>query len=111
MDLGYTVIISLFMLYYFILLLMEQRFLVEPRDIMEKFLSIILVYAGFSLMWFSITGKPFLNDSPETYNIYIFIIGFIALMWAIPNLLLEFHFFSKIARKNHLMKKKIKEEK
>jgi hypothetical protein len=105
MDLGYIIIISFFIIYHIVLLVVEQRFLVEPRDIMDKFLSFVLLYAGFSIMYFSITGKPFLNDSPETYNIYIFIIGFIALMWAIPNLLLEFKFFSSIAKKNHLKKK------
>jgi len=51
------------------------------------------MYAGISLIYYSITGRPFLNDSPEAYNIYIFIIGFIALLWTVPNLLEKFTFF------------------
>ena len=104
MDFGYMIIIAIFVIYYVVLFLREGKLLVEPKDIMEKFLSVVLMYAGFSLMYFALTGKPLMNDSVETYNIYIFIIGFIAMMWSIPNLLFEFKFFSKIAKKNHLKK-------
>jgi len=94
-DVGYLIIIAVFLLYYFLVLITERKVIEEPREIIEKFLSIILSYAGISLIYFSITGKPLFNDSPETYNIYIFIIGFIALLWTIPSLLREFGFFRR----------------
>lgn len=94
-DTGYLIIIGVFVLYYLIVLLVERKIIKEPSEIIDKFLSVILMYAGISLIYFSITGKPFLNDSAETYNIYIFIIGFIALLWTIPNLLEKFEFFQR----------------
>jgi hypothetical protein len=108
-DLGYSIIIGVFLVYYLLILFIEKKVLNEPREILEKFLSVILMYAGISLIYFSITGKPFFGDSIETYNIYIFLIGFIALIWTIPNLLSEFHFFAKFMKnnkKNNLKKKK-----
>jgi hypothetical protein len=97
MGVGYAVIIAVFVVYYALLLIIERKVIRDPSEILDKFLSVILMYAGVSLIYYSITGKPFLNDSPETYNIYIFIIGFIALLWTIPNLLEKFSFFGKFA--------------
>jgi len=74
----------------------------DPGEILEKFLSVVLLYAGISLIYFAITGKPFLYDSLETYSVYIFIIGFIAVLWTIPNLLQEFAFFQKFMKKRKL---------
>jgi hypothetical protein len=96
---SYLVIIIAFMIYYFLVLIFEKEVIKDPGDIIEKFLSVVLLYAGVSLIFFSITGKPFLTESPETYNIYIFIIGFIALLWTIPNLLENFRFFRNFTNK------------
>ncbi|MBU1103005.1 MAG: hypothetical protein KJ600_00410 [Nanoarchaeota archaeon] len=98
-SLSYIIVISSFLLYYFLVLLSEKRIISEPKEIIEKFLAIALLYAGVSLIYFSITGKPFLTDDVAEYYIYIFIIGFIAVLWAIPNLLSEFKFFKKFANK------------
>ena len=67
----------------------------DPKEIISKFLSVILLYAGISIIYFSFTGEPFLSDSQENYNLYIFIIGFVAILWTIPDLLSEFAFFRK----------------
>jgi hypothetical protein len=93
MGIGYAVIIGLFLFYYLLLIIIERKVIRDPSEIIDKFLSVILMYAGLSLIYYSITGRPFLNDTPETYNIYIFIIGFIALLWTVPNLLEKFTFF------------------
>lgn len=95
LDIGYAIIIGVFLLYYLLVLFIERDVMKEPSEIIDKFLSVILMYAGVSLIYYSVTGQPFLNDSPETYNIYIFIIGFIALLWTIPNLLEKFSFFHR----------------
>lgn len=71
----------------------------DPKEIIGKFLAISLFYAGISIIYFSITGNPLFNESKETYNIYIFIIGFIAMIWTIPELLSEFRFFKKFTKK------------
>ncbi len=97
-DIGYLIIIGVFIIYYFAVLIKERKIIKEPSDILEKFLSVVLMYAGISLIYYSITGQALLNDSPQTYNIYIFVIGFIALLWTIPNLLEEFSFFKKFVR-------------
>ena len=99
MDLGYIVIICAFLLYYFIILISEKRLISEPQAIIDKFLSITLLFAGISLIYYSLTGRPFLSDSADAYNVYIFIIGFIAILWTIPHLLKEFKFFRKFMRK------------
>jgi hypothetical protein len=96
---SYLVIIGVFLLYYILVLVFEKDIIKDPGDIIEKFLSVVLLYAGVSLIYFSITGEPFLSESPETYNIYIFVIGFIALLWTIPNLLENFRFFRKFMSK------------
>jgi len=94
-DAGFGVIIGVFLIYYLLVLVFERKLIKDPEEIIEKFLSVILLYAGVSLIYFSITGKPFLNDSPETYNIYIFVIGFIAVLWTVPHMLEKFRFFNK----------------
>lgn len=71
----------------------------EPKAIIEKFLAVLLTYAGIALIYFSLTGKPFFGDEISDYYVYIFIIGFISVIWAIPNLLSEFKFFKKFIKK------------
>lgn len=105
-DIGFIIIIALFVTYYFAVLIKERKIIDDPKDILDKFLSMTLFYAGISLIYFSVTGNPFLGDSPETYNVYIFIIGFIAVLWTIPNLLSEFSFFRKFLNKNKIKVKK-----
>ncbi|MFH0808743.1 MAG: hypothetical protein V1888_03975 [archaeon] len=104
-SLEYLIIISIFLIYYLTVIIKEHKLIKDPKDIISKFLSVILLYAGISLIYYSLTGKPMLGATPETYNIYIFIIGFVAILWTIPELLEEFHFFKnfgkkKIKRKN-----------
>ncbi|MBT3323654.1 hypothetical protein HN681_00935 [archaeon] len=93
MDIGFLVIIVTFLIYYFSLVIIERKLVSEPKDIIDKFFSVTLTYAGISLIYFSITGQPFLTDSESSYNVYIFIIGFVAVLWAIPHLLKEFKTF------------------
>jgi multisubunit Na+/H+ antiporter MnhB subunit len=107
-EITYLVIIAVFILYYLVVLIGEKRFIHEPRDIIEKFLAVVLLYAGISLIYFSITGKPFLTESISEYYIYTFIIGFIAVLWAIPNLLSEFNFFKRFSKKTSCKKIKSK---
>ena len=78
----------------------------DPKEIISKFLSVILFYAGISIIYFSLTGKPFFTESTETYNLYIFIIGFVAILWTIPELLSEFKFFKKFMNGDTKKKKK-----
>ena len=105
MNPGYLIIVTVFLIYYLVLIVAERRFIKEASEIIEKFLSVALLYVGISLIYFSLTGKPFLSDSTETYNIYIFIIGFVAAVWAVPTLLSEFSFFKKFERKRTRRKK------
>jgi hypothetical protein len=112
MQTGFTVIIVAFLVYYLLVLFKERRLIRSPKKIIEKFLSMILLYAGISLIWYSLTGKPFLKDPVETYSIYIFMIGFIAVLWTIPNLLVEFAFFRNFFEKRKKAKEaKVKEKK
>lgn len=97
-NLGYLLIIAIFVIYYLAVLVIEKKLIYDPKDIIRKFLSVVLVYAGFSLIYFSLTGKPLFTENPNEYYIYIFIIGFIALLWAVPTLLLEFRFFKKFIK-------------
>jgi len=99
MDPGYLIIIVVFLIYYFSILFIERKIIQDPGEILEKFLSVILLYAGISILYFALTGKPFLQDTTESYRVYIFIIGFIAILWTIPNLLEEFSFFNKFLNK------------
>jgi hypothetical protein len=98
-SISYLAIIFGFLIYYILVLFIEKKVISDPKQILEKFLSTVLLFAGISLVFFSLTGKPFLGDSPETYTIYIFIIGFISILWTIPNLLQEFSFFKRFTRK------------
>ncbi len=95
----YLMIIGLFVFYYVLLMIVEKKFISEPKEIIEKFLAVALLYAGISLIYFSLTGKPFLTEDVSEYYVYIFIIGFIAVLWAVPNLLREFGVFKKFSRK------------
>jgi len=106
-GLTYLVIICSFVIYYFALLISERKIMSEPKEIIEKFLAISLMYAGISLIYFSLTGKPFLTDNINEYYIYIFIIGFIAVLWAVPNLLSEFRFFKNFERRAKRRKRKV----
>ncbi len=99
MNPGYLIIVVLFVIYYLVLVVVERKFIKEAGEIIEKFLSVVLLYAGVSLIYFSLTGKPFLSDTADTYNIYIFIIGFVAIVWTVPTLLSEFGFFRRFERK------------
>jgi len=105
MDLGFLIIIGIFLLYYLAVLLTEKKIIHEPKDIIDKFLSILLLYAGISIIYYAITGQPFLTDNEDSYAIYIFIIGFVALLWTIPNLLKEFRFFNKFIKKGEKLVK------
>lgn len=105
-GLGYFLIIFVFLIYYFAILFFERRIINQPSEILEKFLAIALTYAGISLIYFSFTGKPFLTDSVDEYYLYTFLIGFIAILWAVPNLLSEFGFFKKFMNKSEKKKKR-----
>ncbi len=97
-NLSYLIIIILFLIYYLAIAYFEKKFISDPREVIEKFLAVILGYAGISLIYFSLTGKPLFTDSVSEYYIYIFIIGFIAVLWSVPALLLEFKFFKRFSR-------------
>ena len=97
-SLTYLIIIGIFLIYYLTILITEKKMLHDPKEIISKFLSIILFYAGISIIYFSLTGKPLLDETQETYNIYIFLIGFVAVLWTIPELLSEFKFFKKFMK-------------
>lgn len=99
MELSFLIIIAIFIIYYFLVLFTEKKIIHEPKDIIDKFLSILLLYAGISIIYYAITGQPFLTDNEDSYAIYIFIIGFVALLWTIPNLLKEFRFFNRFLKK------------
>jgi len=105
----YLIVVGIFLLYYILVLMIEKKMIHDPKDIISKFLSVILLYAGISLIYFSFTGKPFLSDSADNYNLYIFIMGFVAIIWTIPDLLSEFNFFKKFmykGKKDLIPKKK-----
>ena len=61
-DTGFIVIIIAFFIYYLLVLFKERRLMRDPKKIIEKFLSMLLLYAGISLIYFSLTGKPFLSE-------------------------------------------------
>lgn len=105
-GLGFTIIIVAFLIYYFSVLIVEKKIIQDPKHILDKFLSTVLLYAGISLIYFSITGQPLLGESTEVYNVYIFVIGFISILWTVPNLLKEFTFFTNFL--NKASKKKLK---
>jgi hypothetical protein len=96
---SYILVIVVFLAYYFLVLLSEKKVMEDPKEILDKFLSVTLLYAGLSLIYFSLTGEALFGESLETYNVYIFIIGFISVLWTIPNLMKEFSFFRRFQRK------------
>ncbi len=106
MDLGFLIIIGVFVIYYLLVLISEKRIISEAGEIIDKFLSILLLYAAVSIIYYSLTGRPFLSDNEDTYAVYIFIIGFVALLWAVPNLLKEFRFFNRFLKKGERLKRK-----
>jgi len=106
MDIGFLIIIGTFILYYLLILFIERKVIEDPGEILDKFLSIILLYAGISIIYFALTNKPFFGQTQENYKVYIFIIGFIAILWTIPNLLREFNFFNNFLNKDKKAKKK-----
>ncbi|MCK4997390.1 hypothetical protein KAS08_03725 [Candidatus Pacearchaeota archaeon] len=99
-SLEYIIIISVFVIYYIAVIVKEKKIMRDPKIIIGKFLSVILLYAGISLIYFALTGNPFLGATPESYNVYIFIIGFVAILWTIPDLLEEFKFFRDFGKNN-----------
>lgn len=104
-SIEYILIISLFVIYYFAVLLSEKKIIREPDKIISRFLSIVLLYAGISLIYFSITGRGLFGASTEGYSVYIFIIGFVSILWTIPELLSEFEFFKRFLEKREIGKK------
>ena len=98
-SIEYLIIIGIFLIYYLFVLIKERKIIKEPGEIISKFLSVILLYAGISLIYFSLTGKTLFSASEESYNIYVFIIGFIAILWTVPELLTEFSFFQNFLKK------------
>lgn len=104
-DIGYLVIIAFFLIYYFMVLIIERKIIEEPKEIIDKFLSMILLYAGISIIYFSLIGRPFLSNTEDTYSVYLFIIGFIAVLWTVPNLMSEFSFFRKFLKKGQRREK------
>lgn len=98
-SLSYLTIVGVFLLYYLLVLIFERKMIHDPKEIIGKFLSVLLLYAGISIIYFSFTGKPFLGDSENNYDLYIFIIGFVAILWTVPDLLSEFKFFRKFINK------------
>lgn len=103
-SIEYILIISLFVLYYFAVLLSEKKIIREPDKIISRFLSIVLLYAGISLIYFSITGRGLFGASTEGYSVYIFIIGFVSILWTVPELLSEFEFFKRFLEKREVRK-------
>jgi len=97
---GYIAIIGLFITYYLLVLIVEKKIMNEPRKIISRFLSVILLYAGIGIIYYSITGSPMLGDSQDNYNLYIFIIGFVAILLTVPDLLSEFSFFKRFLIKH-----------
>ena len=96
---SYLIVVGLFLIYYLVLLFKERKLIKEPGEIIAKFLSMVLLYAGVSIVYFSFTGKTLFGESSETYNLYIFIIGFIAILWTVPDLLEEFTGFRNFFKK------------
>lgn len=106
-EVSYLIIIVTFVIYYFCVLYFQRHILSDPKDIIEKFLAVVLLYAGISLMYFALTGQPLFSDNPEEYTVYIFIMGFVAVLWTIPTLLQEFTFFQQFIRRQDKEMKKL----
>jgi hypothetical protein len=105
-SLEYLIIITVFLFYYLSILIFERKIIKEPDKIIGKFLSVILLYAGISLIYYSLTGNPLFGASEENYNIYIFIIGFVAILWTVPELLEEFEFFKIFTSKKRKIRRR-----
>jgi len=103
---SYLAIIGIFVFYYFLILFFERKIISEPREIIEKFLAVTLCYAGISLIYFALMGKPLFTDDVSEYSIYIFIIGFIAVLWAVPNLMSEFHWYDRFLKAGEKLRRK-----
>jgi hypothetical protein len=99
MEIGFGVIVFLFLIYYLAIVLVEKKIIHEPKEVLDKFLAVTLLYAGISIIYYSVTGKPFFGDNGESYKIYIFLIGLIAILWTVPVLLNEFKFFNRFLNK------------
>jgi len=98
-NMTYLSIIIIFILYYLFVLIFERKMIHDATNIIEKFLAVLLGYVGIALIYFSVTGKPFLGNDVTDYSVYIFIIGFISVVWAVPTLLSEFRFFKRFMKK------------
>ena len=83
-------------MYYLLSFWDQRKIITDPKEILMKFLAVVFMYAGISLIYFSITGKPLLTEDVKVYNVYIFIIGFIAIIWTVPFLVKDFYFFKKL---------------
>jgi len=103
---SYLIIIGVFVLYYFLLVFIEKKVVVEAKEIIEKFLAVTLCYAGVSLIYFSLTGNPLFTDDAGGYSTYIFIIGFISVLWAVPNLLEEFSWYKRFIKNGEKTRKR-----
>ena len=104
-DIGFIIIIAAFIIYYLSVTFSERKLIHEPKEIITKFFSVTLLYAGISIIYYSITKQPLFGESEGSYSVYLFIIGFVAIFWTIPQLLSEFKFFRKFFK----LKKKIKD--
>jgi len=96
---SYFIIIAIFAVYYILILFTEKRLIHNPTEIIEKFLAVVVAYAGISLIYFSFTGKPFLSASVSDYAMYVLVMGVVSVIWAVLNLLSEFKFFKKLEKK------------
>ncbi|MFH1972750.1 MAG: hypothetical protein ABIJ18_04715 [archaeon] len=100
MNWDIIVVIIIFLVYYITLFIDRKTIITQPKDIIMKFLAIVFLFAGVSLIYYSITGQPLLADNTQSYNVYIFVIGFIAVMWSFPFLMKEYRFFNRIFIRN-----------
>lgn len=103
---SYLILIVVFLVYYLAVLLLEKRFIQDPKDIIEKVFSIALLYAGISIVYFTFTGKPLFDDSASDYDFYILLMGMIAIFWTLPSLLEEFSIFKSFFSKTKRILKK-----
>ena len=89
-------IVSIFLVYYLLVLIINKRMITNPSEIVSKFFMSVLLYVGISLVYFAFTGKPLLESDFKTLQIYIFISGFVAILIAFPNMLKDFDLFKKL---------------
>ena len=98
-SIAYMIILAVFLIYYFLLLIFEKKILGDVKEIVLALLSIIIVYAGVALIYFSLTGKAFFGGDTADYSVYTLIIGFVSALWAIVHLLSRFKVFRKFVKK------------